>query len=47
MTRAIFEEAINAQTDVPDFVERVLERYGLWSSRKAKPIAAPVQIAGR
>jgi len=33
---------------MPDIVEDVLERYGLVPpSRRAKPIAAPAQLAGR
>ena len=49
MTRAIFEEAItDMRRAIPDIVEGVLERYGLMPpSRRAKPIAAAVEIAGR
>jgi hypothetical protein len=48
MTRAIFEEAItDMRRAIPDIVEGVLERCGLMpSSRRAKPIAAAVEIAG-
>jgi len=45
LCRAIFEEALRDMK--PDIVEGVLERYGLMPpSRRAKPIAATVQIAG-
>jgi hypothetical protein len=49
MTRAIFEEAItDMRRIIPDIVQGVLERYGFVPpSRRAKPIAAPVQLAGR
>jgi hypothetical protein len=49
MTRAIFEEGItDMRRSIPGIVEGVLDRYGLVPpSRRANPIAAPVQLAGR